>query len=83
MVCIRLGFTRRRSLFARNRTSDLAGPDGWRVHQVWANSEEILHDAVNGEEALRVAGRPIARHLALALPGRLTGELDSIVLVLP
>ncbi len=50
-----------------------------RAQQMSADSEEILYDAVDGREALKMGGRLEAPHLAFALPGRLMRDLDSVV----
>ncbi len=48
-----------------------------------ADSEEILYDAMNRREALKMGGRLEAPHLAFALASRLMRDLRAIVLVLP
>ena len=53
-----------------------------RAHEVPSNPEEVLDDSVNGEEALRLAWRLEPAHLSFALPGRLMGDLRSVVGVL-
>ena len=53
-----------------------------RPQQMSAHAEEILHDAVHRREALQLAGRLEAAHLALALPGRLVSDFRAIVGVL-
>ena len=45
---------------------------------VAANPKEILHSSVYQREALHVGGGLEAPHLALALPGRLVGDLRTI-----
>ncbi len=54
-----------------------------RVDEVPANAEQVPDDSVSGEESLRMAGRFEAAHLSLPLPGRLVGDLGSVVGVLP
>ena len=51
--------------------------------QVAADTEEVEHESMHGEEALHVSGGFESSHLSLALPGRLMRHLRSIVLVLP
>ena len=50
-----------------------------RVQQMSANSEEILHDAVDGREALQMGGRLEAAHLAFTLSRRLVRDFSSVV----
>ena len=50
-----------------------------RPEQVSAHPEEILHNAVNGREALQMGGRLEAPHLAFALARRLMGDFGAIV----
>jgi len=47
-----------------------------------ADSKEVLHQAVHGQEPLRVGGRLETSHLVLALAGRLVGDFGAIVRVL-
>ncbi len=54
-----------------------------RAHEVPPNPEKVLDDSVNGEEALRLAWRLEPAHLSFPLPGRLVGDLRSVVGVLP
>jgi hypothetical protein len=48
---------------------------------VSADSEEILHHAMYGREALQMGSRFEAAHLALALSGRLMRDLGAVVRV--
>ena len=50
--------------------------------EVAADPEEILHQSVHREKALRLRSGFEAPHLALALPDRLVGDLRAIVGVL-
>ena len=54
-----------------------------RADEVPPNAEQILDDAMRGEESLRLAGRLEAAHLSLSLPGRLMGDFGTVVRVLP
>ena len=54
-----------------------------RADEVPPNAEEIENDPVSGEEALCLAWRLEPTHLSLSLPGRLVGNLGSVVRVLP
>ena len=47
------------------------------------HSEEILHEAMYGREALHVGGRLESTHLPLALTRRLMRDFRAIVFVLP
>ena len=54
-----------------------------RLQQMTAHSEEILHHAVDGREALELSRGLEAAHLAFTLTGGLMRGLRAIVLVLP
>ena len=54
-----------------------------RSEQVTADTEEVLHEAVDREKPLRVRGGFESTHLPLALARRVMRDLRSIVLVLP
>ena len=49
--------------------------------QMAAHPKDILHDAVDGRKALKLAGRLEAPHLAFPLPGRLMRDLGAVVRV--
>src|SRR6266566_2199029 len=48
-----------------------------------SHAKEILNEAVDRQESLRVSGGFEPPHLSLALAGRLMGDFRSIVFVLP
>ena len=50
-----------------------------RFQQVPSQSEEILDDAVEGEEPLRLTSRFKSAHLPFSLAGRLMGDFGAIV----
>jgi hypothetical protein len=54
-----------------------------RPQQMTAHSEEILHHAVDGREALELSHGLEAAHLVFTLTGGLMRDLRAIVLVLP
>jgi len=47
--------------------------------KVTPHAEQVLDDCVSGEETLRLAWRLEPTHLSLSLPGRLVGDLRSVV----
>ena len=51
-------------------------------HQVTSDAEEIEHESVHRQEALRVSGGFEPSHLSLPLSCRLMRDLRSVVLVL-
>ena len=52
------------------------------LQQVSAGPEEILHDTVDRREALKLAGRLEAPHLALPLAGRLMRDFGPVIRIL-
>ena len=74
-----LGSARTRHRVPLRKCSRAEHPVVRGAKQVASNPDEILHDAMDGREALQVAGRFEAPHLMFALAGRLMRDLGPVV----